>query len=96
MLKAAQGDKNAQYLVPKTWLPKNAAQGAQPWLPLWLEKLEKLEKLEFGVIFEKGLEKLEKDIIFKAVELEKLDFHIWVRNIFMKCFTCMFIYLWCM
>ena len=63
------------------------------WLPLWLEKLEKLEKLEYGVIFEKGLEKLEKDIIFKAVELEKLDFHIWVRNIFMKCFTCMFIYL---
>ena len=63
------------------------------WLPLWLEKLEKLEKLEFGVIFEKGLEKLEKDIIFKAVELEKLDFHLWVRNIFMKCFTCMFIYL---
>ena len=57
------------------------------WLPLWLEKVEN------GVIFEKGLEKLEKDIIFKAVELEKLDFHIWVRNIFMKCFTCMFIYL---
>ena len=65
--------------------------GAESWLPLWL--VEMLEKLEFGVIFEKGLEKLEKDIIFKAVELEKLDFHIWVRNIFMKCFTCMFIYL---
>ena len=65
-------------------------QCSKTWLPLWLEKLE---KLEYGVIFEKGLEKLEKDIIFKAVELEKLDFHIWVRNIFMKCFTCMFIYL---
>ena len=63
------------------------------WLPLWLEKLEKLEKLEYGVIFEKGLEKLEKDIIFKAVGLEKLDFHLWARNIFMKCLTCMLIYL---
>ena len=52
-----------------------------------------IKKSVYGVIFEKGLGKLEKDIIFKAVGLEKLDFHLWVPNIFRRCLTCMFIYL---
>ena len=51
-------------------------------MPLWLEKLEKLEKLENGGVFRKKLEKLENDIIFNEVGLEKLDFYLWVLNIF--------------
>ena len=78
----------------------------ETWFPLWMERLEKVEKLalEYDVIFENGLEKLENDIIFKTVGLEKLGFHLWTRNIFTRCFPCMLFvyfvshvcYLWCM
>ena len=41
------------------------------WLKLWLVQLE---KLKYGVIFDDGLEKLEKEYHCHCIWLEKLDF----------------------